>query len=142
MAVEAQFIEQFNADLRAWAISTRHQLVAKLTSYPLKSQIAVLERLRQAEGRVPLKKSVAYRLLKNVDEVNAVRFTFQRHGIFFERGHAGKNRVDPRPWLSAVLPSEIDELAGIVARGYADKLAGEISTLIPGVIDKTVRLGQ
>lgn len=140
-SARAENLDALNADLKAWANSVRNQLRQKLAGYPLVTQKRILERLRDKDNREPLQKSVKTRLLKDLGEINAIRFTFHRHGIFFERGIAGKKSTTERPWLEPVISGELDSLNRILTENYSELLFTELRFLIPGILDKRITVG-
>lgn len=96
-------------------------------------------------GEVSLRKSLRSGTRRSQGEIERVYFRFARHGIFLEHGvgrgrPVGSAKAErlKRPWLSVVLPDEIDALADTLSEEYADVAANELRFLIPGIIDTRV----
>ncbi len=110
---------------------------AKLTRTKLRYRLAQLT----MEDRVRLNKSIRHRLRKKSGEIEGVAFSFQRHGIFLEHGVGRGRKVGSekakryrKPWLSTVLPAEMEALANLLVEQYADIAVEQIKLNIPGVI--------
>jgi hypothetical protein len=142
--------EQFNAEVRGWGQNTRTALLFQIARLNLR-QRAALSRIQKAEAKAagkspePPMTTTAVKFKENFGEINVVRFTFPRHGVFVEHG-VGRGRpvrsskARPRPWLSIVIPGQVERLADIVQRLYADRAVGQIRALIPGIVDERVNL--
>lgn len=85
--------------------------------------------------------------------VSRMNFSFERHGIFVERGRfgaggpkgrgtKGSRQREAKPWIAPVLDPAIDDLAEILANEFADMAAGSIKFTVPGVLNKRVKIGQ
>lgn len=93
----------------------------------------------------PLSPAIGWAVKSRHGLVDRINFRFARHGIFLEHGvgrYRGINsaRRNPKPWLAPILDPAIEQLADIVADGYADVMADNIRFLIPGIIDKRLRI--
>ena len=126
-------------ELNAWAQFTRKQLLYRLASLNLR------ERIRM-ETEQPLRKSIKAYLVTHQGAVEAVAFSFARHGIFLERGvglgrPAGSRAAEQaaKPWIKPVMEPAMANLADNIARHYADVVAVNLRFLIPGIIDTTIR---
>ena len=129
--------KQLDKELRAWGNATQKKMLFLLNGMGLRDR----ERLA---GEVSLKKSLKSKTRKRDGAIEAVAFSFSRSGIFIEHG-VGRGRPRgsslaekyKKPWLSEVLPTEIERLADILAEEYADVTEEEIKVNIPGINFKT-----
>lgn len=140
--------EQLNEDVAGWAKHQAGKMRRIVGSLVLRDKIAVYKSLRNAqkvEGYKKLERSIGSTLKKEFDQVNRINFRFQKQGIWLEHG-VGKGRpvrslkARPKPWLAPILDPAIDDLADLIASGYLDIAAGEIKFLIPGVLDRRVKI--
>lgn len=137
MAQKAQDFDQLHQELSEHLTIGRQRLLMKLASLNLQQRI-------QIEKQVRLRKSIKEFVLRKGGDFQKIGFSFERKGIFLERG-VGKRRpvgsakaqAAARPWLEPVLDPFVDEIADIIANGYADIVQGRLRLLIPGIIDKT-----
>ena len=153
-------LEEMDRQVLAWAKLTRSHLVGQLLSLGLHEKVALaktVQRIRIRKTRKGdafiekedfLATSVRHRLRKKQGELEAVGFSFARHGIFLEHGvgrgrpvRSAKAEGLKKPWLGVVLPHSIEELANILEENYADLAAEELRILIPGIVDTTVKVG-
>lgn len=81
-------------------------------------------------------------MMKESGAVDAIRFTFPRHGVFVERGIAGKNSYQPRPWIAPAIEEQFPQLEKIILEHYEKGLRGQLRLLVPGVVDKTANFGK
>jgi hypothetical protein len=152
-------LEALDLVIRDWAKQSNRLLKQRLIALGLDERRAAkrgYSRLRvQRVSKVtanakfvqekPLIESLGYSLRKKGIEVEAISFRFSRHGIFVEIG-VGKNRpkrssyTRPRPWLSEVLPGQIDELADQLGNAYADLVAQELVFEIRGIYATSVTI--
>lgn len=150
-------LEAFEQAIRFWARDTRAQLRQRLVALGLDERRTAqrgasrlrIQRLSKVTTAAKLVKeeylieSLRYSLRRRGLEIEAISFSFARHGIFLEVG-VGKNRKrgsgkeNPKVWINHVLPSQVEDLAGIIGDGYADIISGEIAIDIPGVYSTTI----
>lgn len=136
----ADRLDLIDQEVRDWSQATRKKLAFRLASLNLQ------ERAR-LDGEVSLLRSLRAGLNRRGGEINSVFFRFARHGIFLEHG-VGRGRPKgsaaaeslKKPWLSVVLPDEIEILADMLANEYADLAAENLRFLIPGIIDTTIKI--
>jgi hypothetical protein len=127
--------------VRMWAAQTVKELKFELARMGLKGAVAAVREDR-------LLCSLRSGTRKRAGRLESAWITFNRHGIFLQRG-VGKNRpaksraadLAAKPWITNVLPKSVEKLADMVAEHYADELAGNLRILIPGVINTTVNIG-
>ena len=140
--------EQLNADVKAWAKYQSQRMQRLVGSLTLKNKIAVYKSVRNALKNKEYKKlnpSIGSALKKEFGQVNRINFRFAKQGIWLEHG-VGKGRpvrsskAIPKPWLAPILDPAIDELAELIAANYLDIAAGEIKFLIPGIVDRRVKI--
>lgn len=129
--------------------SAATQMAYTLSRLQLSGRAKVSRYVRKRElsrrGRKSLPETIKGYARKQDGVVSSVGFSFERHGIFFERG-VGRGRPEgssaakqaEHPWLSTVIPQAIDELADLIAEEYSDVATANIRINIPGVITTTV----
>lgn len=154
-------IESLEKEARSWGRITRKKLLLRLLQLGIDDKIKLAKtqaRLRKSTDRSGktslikeefLTKSLGSRIRKKQGDLEAVAFSFSRHGIFLEHG-VGKHRPKgssaasraAKPWLEPVLSSSIDDLANILENEYADLAAETLRFNIPGVIDSTIKISN
>jgi len=128
--------------VRLWARQTTKELQFELARMGLKGAIGAVRDDR-------LISSLRSGTRKRSGQLESAWITFNRHGIFLQRG-VGKNRpvksqaaaLAAKPWITNVLPAAVERLADMVAENYADELSGNLRILIPGVINTRVKIGN
>lgn len=149
MAEEIRLIdrlESLDREVKNWALLTRDRLHRRIMSLGLHGRMRVHESLKRMDDDDSLEDSIGFYVKRFQGDIDAVAFTFVRHGIFIEHG-VGRGRpvrsaqanLHKKPWLSAVLPGSVQDLADILAEEYADIAANDLRILIPGIIDTTIR---
>lgn len=153
----ADRLEEMNKAVRQWGNLTKSQLIRHLLKMGLKEkaelkrQVTRLRIFTNAAGESSLRRSeflipsMSVGLRKSRGELQSVWISFERHGIFYERGvgryrkvGSAEARKAARPWLSVILPQRTEELAALLAEHYADIAAAELRILIPGIIDTRI----
>jgi hypothetical protein len=127
--------------VRMWAADTVKEMQFELARLGLKGAVSKIREER-------LMSSLRSGTKKRAGRLESAWITFNRHGIFLQRG-VGKNRpirsaaakLAEKPWITNVLPGAVEKLADMVAEKYADELSGNLRILIPGVINTTVKIG-
>lgn len=126
-------LEALKKEVRSFARTTRKQLLFRLASLNLEQRARLADEVR-------LIKSIRSGVRSRGLEVEAVRFSFARKGIFLERGvgrgrPAGSSAAErtKREWIRPTLEPALAELAELLAGEYADIAAAELSINIPGV---------
>lgn len=107
-------------------------------------RLGVKDRIRLAK-EVSLRSSLKEYVRKQNKEVVSVGYSFERHGIYLARG-VGKGRPKgsaaanqaAKDWLTPELDLLLDEIADLIADGYADIITAELRINIPGFYTKTV----
>jgi hypothetical protein len=144
--------EKLNADVKNWGSQTHTMLAQKLLGMGFRDRIAVarIKKMAKKAGETqptepPLIPNIKTKYKDRSGEIYSIRFSFPRHGIFVEHG-VGRGRPitssrrRPRPWLSVVIPNQVDRLADIIAADYADLAVRDIRFLIPGIFDVTTQI--
>lgn len=137
-------LEALQGDVKSFSRLTRQQLLFQLASYGLRDRLKVARDVskirRGSSGREEyLYKSLKARVNQKNGNLEGIRFSFARHGIFFEHGVGrgrgiGSGNTTPHPWLSVVLPKAIEELSDLLEKEYGDIALSEIAINIPGII--------
>lgn len=150
--------ESLNKAVYEWAKRQKNLMKAQVGSITLRDKHAIRKSIWAAqhdEKYKPLSTSIGSRPKKNYGTVNRINFPFSKQGLFLERGTGGypsgkdsggkptynkRSRTYPKPWIAPILDKAIDELADILSKEYADVAMGEIKFVIPGVIDRRIKI--
>lgn len=141
-------IDRLNEEIAGWARMQTRKMVQAVASLTLKDKHALRKAAWNAAkdpNYKPLEKSIGFGLKRDFGQVSRVNFRMARHGIFFERGVGRSRKVNsantrPHPFIKPILDPAIDELATIIAEGYADVVQGEIKFNLPGIIARRVKI--
>lgn len=142
--------EQLNKDVSAWAKYQSQRMQRLVATLTLKDKHAIRKATWQKNKNTeykPLEKSIGANLKRDFGDVRRINFRFSKQGIWMEHG-VGKSRparsarVRPKPWLQPILEPALDTLADLVANNYADRAAGEIKFLIPGIINRRIQVNN
>lgn len=95
---------------------------------------------RYAAKEDPLQPSLNVGYNKFYGQIDRVKISFARHGIFLEHGvgkgrYKGRGKEKPKPWIRPIMMVQVPVLADIVAKRDADRVAGQLKFLVPGIID-------
>lgn len=155
----ADRLEGMDAVVDQWAFGTKQSLMETLSRMGIQDKIKMAKtvtRLKLKRKQVGGDKlvedpflygSLRYKLVRKQMELEAVGFSFARHGIFIEHGVGKNRRVGSaaagrarKPWLSQVLPLSVETLADILVEEYADIAATALVMRIPGVLETSLNL--
>ncbi|MEL6971567.1 MAG: hypothetical protein AAFO02_15485 [Bacteroidota bacterium] len=128
---------------RLEAVLEEAKLWGKITANDLRFRVASLTLSERAE----LEGSIRSRVKARDVDLEAIAFSFPRHGIFLEHG-VGRGRPVgsalarryAKKWLAPTLDVGLEELADILEKEYADVVADELRLLIPGIIDTKIKV--
>ena len=142
--------EQINKEVKEWAKFQAQRMARLVGSLTLRDKIAVYKSVQNAAKNPkykPLNTSISGWVKRELGAPARVNFKFQRHGVFMEHGVGrgrgiGSSGARPKPWLAPILDPAIQQLADIMASEYADITAGEIRFLIPGIIDRRIKINN
>ena len=130
-------IDEFYGKLRGRMKAGRQNLLRELL------KLGVKDRIRIA-GEVSLRASVKQFVRSRGGEVERVGYRFERHGIFLARGvgrgrpaNSPKANAAAKDWLSPELDLLLDNIADLVADGYADIIEAELRINVPGIFTKS-----
>jgi hypothetical protein len=105
-------------------------------------RLGTRERLALAED-VHLRASLRNTIRRKQGEIERVGFSFVRHGIFVARGvgkgrpvGSAKAKAAANDWLTPELDILLDDIADLVADGYADIIAAQFRINIPGLYSR------
>lgn len=110
--------EEFNQAIKDWSLETKKILAKNVRSVVTKGKIH--EILQRNDGTIEkkLSKSIAYHLNRDKDKlIERVRFSFERHGVFLEKG-VGKGSREAKIWFNESVDEQIEKL-GDIAQKYA-----------------------
>lgn len=140
--------DELNKSIREWGKITSRQLQRRVIGITLKDRIAlrktILHKARNPDYK-RLSASIGPAYKTEFGQIYRINFRFSRQGIFLEHGVGGKKgggsiKHTPRPWIAPVLNIAIDQLADILATQYADLVSGEIKFVVPGIIDRRIKI--
>lgn len=139
--------EVFNKDLAQWAKYQGQILRRKVATLTLKDRRALQKReaAQKRDGDKGLEDSIKGSTRKSYGLVYRINLSFAQQGIYLEHG-VGKGRpvrssvARPKPWLAPVLDPALNKLADLIAGNYADIVQGEIKFLIPGILNRRLRI--
>lgn len=146
--VEPTRYDELNKEVSAWAKYQSQRMQRLVGSLTLSDKIAVYKSVRNAiknDEYKPLKISIGSAIKKEFGQATRINFRFAKQGIWLEHG-VGKGRpvrsakARPKPWLNPVLNPAIDTLADLISENYLDIAAGEIKFVIPGILDRRVKI--
>lgn len=147
-------LQEMDKAIYGWGNRTKSDLLRELTRLGVHGRLKrqrTFSRLKRLKNQIGgdklvsdpfLKESIRRRIIRKAQEIDAVAFTFARHGIFLQHG-VGKGRKQgssqsassAKPWISNVLPAAVEELGDILEAEYADIAAASLVLSIPGVIE-------
>jgi hypothetical protein len=142
--------ELLNESAKAWAKLNATKMKRLVGTLTLRNKIAVYKAVRAAiksKEYKPLASSIGGAIKKESGQVNRINFRFAKQGIWFEHG-VGKGRrrgsagANPKPWIAPILDNALDDLADLLSSDYADIAAGEIKFVIPGIIDRRIKINN
>jgi hypothetical protein len=107
-------------------------------------RLGVKDRLR-LQQEISLRTSLKEYVRRSNGEVVSVGYSFELHGIYLARG-VGKGRPKgssaankaAKDWLTPELDLLLDEIADLIADGYADIVVAELRINVPGFFTKTI----
>lgn len=106
--------EKFNFAVKEWATKTKEILISNVDDKTTKGKRSAIYKENGSIIEKKLVKSIGFHLNKtkkgNVTE--RVRFAFERHGVFLEKG-VGKGIRNKTEWFKKSIDNQIDELADI-----------------------------
>lgn len=108
--------EAFNLEVRDWSTETKNLLAKNVRQVVTHGKIE--DMISRSDGTIEkkLSKSIAYHLNKDRDKIiERVRFSFERHGVFLEKG-VGNGSRQAKVWFNDTIDSQIDKLADIAQR--------------------------
>lgn len=110
--------EEFNQAIKDWSLETKNILVKNVREVATKGKIVDLIHRKDGTVEKKLSKSIAYNLNKDRDKIfDRVRFSFERHGVFLEKG-VGNGTREAKIWFNESIDKQIEKLADI-AQKYA-----------------------
>ena len=115
---DVQQQEEFNQAIKDWSFETKNILAKNVREVARKGKI--VDYIQRKDGTIEkkLNKSIAYNLNRDKDRlIERVRFSFERHGVFLEKG-VGNGTREAKIWFNNSMDSQIDKLADI-AQKYA-----------------------
>lgn len=106
--------EKFNFAVKEWATKTKEILISNVDEKTTKGKRSTIYKENGSIIEKKLGKSIGFHLNKtkkgNVTE--RVRFAFERHGVYLEKG-VGKGIRNKNEWFNKSIDNQIDELADI-----------------------------
>lgn len=149
MAEKADY-NKLNEEIAGWAKYQAQRMRRMVGTLTLKDKHAIYKLSRNKANNPEykeLQKSIGSGNKKEFGQITRVNFRFSKQGIWLEHG-VGKGRrvrsavANPKPWLVPTLDPSLNTLADLIADNYADIAAGEIKFVIPGVIDRRIKINN
>lgn len=148
-------LKDINEAIKSWGGLTRNALAYRLSALNIEERahekkfFSRVSFRKDKQGKTvvvreqPLMPSLKVSYKQFYGQIDRVTVSFARHGIFVEHG-VGKGRpkgsakAKPRPWIAPVMAVQVPMLADILAKREADRVAGQLRFLVPGIIDMKV----
>lgn len=110
--------EEFNQAIKDWSYETKNILAKNVREVARKGKIVDIIHRKDGTIEKKLNKSIAYNLNRDKDKlIERVRFSFERHGVFLEKG-VGNGTREAKIWFNDSIDRQIEKLADI-AQKYA-----------------------
>jgi len=110
--------EEFNQAIKDWSYETKNILAKNVREVARKGKIVDVIQRKDGTIEKKLNKSIAYNLNRDENKlIERVRFSFERHGVFVEKG-VGNGTREVKIWFNNSIDSQVDKLASI-AQKYA-----------------------
>lgn len=123
MSFQQKDIEKLNNEVDHWTDSTKAKLISKLDALGVKHT-------KNSQDAKSLQRSLTGKTKKQFDLVNRISFSFQRSGIFLQkgvsRGHPLSNPREVKDWFNSVVDPELDNLGDIVADQQGNMIINSI----------------
>ena len=143
-------IDQANEAVRDWGKLALRKLRLRVAALTLKDRTAIIKRARLVAKNPDYKRvviSLGLNYKRDFGQIGRINFKFTRHGIFLEHG-VGKGRpvrsskARPKPWIAPILDPEVERLADVIAKEYADLALREIRFNVPGIVSKNIKVNN
>ena len=107
--------ENFNNEVKAWSLETKKLLTLNVEKMATNGKR--LSQIVRSNGTIEKKlyRSIAFNLNKRDNLIERVRFSFERHGVFLEKG-VGKGSRVAKVWFNETIDNKLEELADIAQR--------------------------
>lgn len=105
--------EKLNKAISEWSVETKNILIRNVKDVAPNGKLSAITR---ADGTIEkkLSSSIGYHLNRNHGLIERVRFSFERHGVFLEKG-VGKGTRHSKIWFNTSMDAQIEKLADIAA---------------------------
>jgi hypothetical protein len=108
--------EEFNKAIRDWSFETKNILAKNVREVATKGKIVDLLERKDGTIEKKLNKSIAYNLNKDKTKlIERVRFSFERHGVFLEKG-VGNGTREAKVWFNDSMDKQLAKLADIASK--------------------------
>ena len=108
--------EEFNQAIKDWSYETKNILAKNVREVARKGKIVDVIQRKDGTIEKKLNKSIAYNLNRDENKlIERVRFSFERHGVFVEKG-VGNGTREVKIWFNNSIDSQVDKLAGIASK--------------------------
>ena len=145
-------LKDFNTAVKSWGNLTKNALAYRLSALGIedraheKKAFSRVSFRKNKTGKTvtvreqPLIPSLKVGYKQFYGQIDRVVVSFARHGIFVEHGvgkgrNKGSAKARPRPWLAPIMRVQVPMLADVLAKREADRVAGQLRFLVPGIID-------
>ncbi len=105
--------EQFNIAINDWANETKSILIRNVENETSKGKSGTIFKKGDILEK-KLSKSIGFHLNrdKNSDVISRVRFAFERHGVYLQKG-VGRGTRNPVNWFNDSIESQIEKLGDL-----------------------------
>lgn len=105
--------EEFNQKIRDWAEQTTKIFVANVERMCVKGKTK--PQITRKDGTIEkkLSQSIGFFVNKKDQVAERIRFSFERHGVFVEKGKGATPR-EAKEWFNPTIDKKMEELADIV----------------------------
>ncbi|MDT8394245.1 MAG: hypothetical protein RQ761_10390 [Bacteroidales bacterium] len=127
-------IEKYNQEIINQSHATRRRIVGRISRMSVKGKTELLKSIQSAKARQSLlnrisservlARSFFVRFGKDYGEIDLISYKFPIHGIYAHHGvsrsRPASNKRKQLQWLNPVIDADLDHLADIVVKHYAD----------------------